>query len=139
MSVSSEQINTIDIHREDHQWHSAEQEGKLAVDILDAGDCLYIVSTIAGVSMDSLSIAIHGDVLTIRGNRPSPDLPIKTIHHQECFWGPFSRTIILPVDVISASAIAEYKHGVLTVRLQKAKDQSTSIPITIVDDEELYV
>lgn len=130
----------MDIFHEDaHQWKGAEQEGKLAVDIVDSGDVLLVISTIAGVLLSSLDVSVHGDVLTIRGNRPAPQVAVRTMHHQECFWGTFSRTIILPVDVIAESAIAEYKQGILVIRLQKATQQQTTIPITVVDDEEFYV
>ena len=38
---------------------------------------------------------------------------------EECYWGPFSRKIILPVEVDSSRADAAMKDGVLTVRIPK--------------------
>jgi HSP20 family molecular chaperone IbpA len=38
---------------------------------------------------------------------------------QECFWGPFSREIILPAEADPGRATAEMKNGVLTIRIPK--------------------
>jgi HSP20 family protein len=52
--------------------------------------------------------------------------------YQECYWGGFSRTIVLPTEVKSELARAEYKYGVLTIRLPKHRHDS-QIQIDVIE------
>lgn len=121
-------------HMSPGDWQS-EQEGQLAVDVAQTGRELVIVSTLAGAMADRLEVYVHNDLLTVRGMRCTPLAlePNLEYYHQECFWGKFSRTIVLPVDVKGDLARAEYKNGVLTVRIPKVQAHK-KIAITIVDD-----
>ena len=114
-------------------WHEDHQEGQLAVDVIDAGDRLVVVSTMAGAETDKLEIFLHNDLLTVRGVRLSPIQGGAVFLHQECFWGKFSRTIVLPVDVKGYLARAEYKNGIVTITIPK-QEQRGSIPILIVEE-----
>ena len=117
-----------------------QEEGQLAVDIFDTKTEIIIISTIAGAGQDDLDIAIHNDLLTIRGSRKSPgDAYLQTgqiqeFFHNECFWGKFSRTIVLPHDVKSELTTATLQNGVLLIRLPKRNLNNTRIPITIVEE-----
>ena len=101
------------------QWQElSEQEGELGVDVFRNGERLFIRSTLAGVEPEDLDVSIDGDLLTIRGTRRNPH----TVHeedwfHQECYWGPFSRSIVLPIDVYAERAEATLHQGVLTLQL----------------------
>lgn len=114
-------------------WQLPEEEGQLAVDVLEEGNSIFVVSTMAGAEAERIEVTIHNDLLTIRGARRRPLGDDVKVHHQECFWGKFSRTIILPVDVKPDGAWAEYKNGVLTVRIPKRKTEA-SIPVMVVDE-----
>lgn len=116
-------------------WHEDHHEGQLAVDVAETPDEIIVVSTMAGASMDRIELYIHNDLLTVRGMRFSPldAEPQVAYFYQECFWGKFSRTIVLPVDVKGELARAEYTKGVLTVRVPK-RNASNTIPITVVDE-----
>lgn len=110
------------------------QEGQLSVDVLETPEDIVVISTLAGADVDTIDVAVHNDLLTIRGARPEPTVS-QAAHkyfHKECFWGKFSRTIVLPVDVKSDLAQAEYKNGVLTVTIPKQR-LNTRIPVIIVD------
>lgn len=114
-------------------WDAGDTEGQLSVDVLEANDTVVIVATMAGTRPEDIELHLHNDYLTIRGKRSSPVLNPTECYYQECFWGRFSRTIILPVDVKSEFAEAEYKNGVLTIRLPKARPSNT-IPIMVVEE-----
>ncbi len=116
-------------------WRIEHQDGQLSVDVMETVDELIIVSTMAGADTEKIKVYIHTDLLTIRGSRISPSVPLSILHvfHEECFWGNFSRTIVLPVDVIGELSSAEYKNGILTVRIPKREQNDGSIPITIVE------
>lgn len=97
-----------------------ETEGQLAVDFFQTDSDLVIQSTIAGVSSEDLDISIEGDKVTIRGRRESPEREEKKNYfYQECYWGPFSREIILPAEIDPGRAEAIFKEGILTIRMPK--------------------
>lgn len=99
-----------------------ETEGQLAVDVFQTEGELVIQSTIAGVRSDDLDIAIEGDKVTIRGRRERPTKDEKINYfYQECYWGPFIREIILPVEIDPSRAEAIFKEGVLIIRMPKVE------------------
>ena len=111
------------------EWPDA-VEGQLSVDIFENEKELIIQSTIAGVSAENLDIFVNADMVTIRGTRKRDvRASTATIHYEECFWGAFSRTIVLPAHVKPAQANAELKDGVLTITLPKEEAGGKSIPI----------
>ena len=114
-------------------WAEEHKEGQLAVDVAETGKEIIAVSTVAGADTDKIEVYIHNDLLTIRGTRVTP-VPAGANHfHNECYWGKFSRTIILPTEVRYELAQAQYKNGVLMVRLPK-RAQKNEIPILVVDE-----
>jgi len=98
-----------------------EEEGELTVDVYQTSAEIVVQTAVAGVKPEDLDIAITDDSVTIQGKRQREE----AIHHddfflQECFWGPFSRKVVLPHRVDSNAAQAIMKNnGVLTIRLPK--------------------
>lgn len=112
------------------------EEGELAVDVYETDEAVVIQSTIAGVRAEDLDITLSGDMLTIKGERKRDlDVPEHLSLYQECFWGPFSRSIILPVEVKIEKIEAVMKNGVLTLVLPKAHKERTKV-IQVKDEEE---
>ena len=102
-------------------WFS-NPEGELAVDVYQTDKDIVIQSAIAGALPHDLDISISGDLLTIRGKRKPPQNISKDRYFwQECFWGSFSRSIILPQEVEENRLEASIKNGVLIIRLPKKK------------------
>ena len=98
------------------------EEGQLSVDVYKTNDHLVIKSTIAGVKPEDIDIAINNDMLTIRGKREIEETVSEEDYlYQECYWGGFSRSIILPCEVQADKVEANLKNGVLTITLPKAK------------------
>ena len=95
-------------------------EGHLTIDVFQTEDEVVIQSTIAGVDTNDLDISVTNDMVTIKGKR-APEQKIKPSDYywQELYWGPFSRSIILPVDVDADIAKASMKNGLLTIHLPK--------------------
>ena len=97
-----------------------ESEGQLTIDVFQTEDEVVIQSTIAGVSDKDLDISVTNDMVTIKGSRtPEQKIRPSDYYYQELYWGAFSRSIILPVDVDADSAKASMKNGILTIRLPK--------------------
>ena len=96
------------------------EEGQLTVDVYRTDDDVVIKSTIAGVTPDDIDVSITNDMVTIRGKRmPDEKVNPSSYDYQELYWGPFSRTIILPEEIDAEKASASMKNGILTLRLPK--------------------
>lgn len=108
-------------HSELAKLSQQREHGQLALDIHQTPADLIIEAPIAGVQPEDLDIHIHDDILTIKGTRKRhTDVQAKDMIYQECHWGEFSRSIVLPFDVISDRVEAELNEGILTIRLPKA-------------------
>lgn len=114
------------------EWHN-QQEGELAVDVVSTKKYLIAISTMSGVEVDQIDVNIHNDLLTIRGER---NLPIEErdleIYHQECYWGSFSRSVVLPEEIEADKAYAEYKNGILKV-FMPLESKNRDVPVNIVE------
>ncbi|TAL49955.1 Hsp20/alpha crystallin family protein [Patescibacteria group bacterium] len=115
-------------------WLS-QTEGRLSVDVIETRHEIVVRSAIAGVHTQDLDITLSDDTLTIRGSRQHEceERTSDQIHIQECHWGTFSRTIILPCAVDADSVDATLKRGILTIRMKKA-EMDKRIPILELDD-----
>ncbi len=112
----------------------ATEEGKIPVAVLERQQTIVVIASMAGTDPENISLHLHNDLLTIRGQRFLPGAVEDDVYfYNECFWGEFSRTIVLPVDVKTESARAEYRHGVLVITFDKAKID-TSIPLIFVEE-----
>lgn len=101
-------------------WLS-EYEGQLTIDMYQTKDNVIIKSTIAGVKPEDIDVTIANDMVTIRGERKRDfEASSEDYFYQECYWGSFSRSVVLPVDVDIENVEADLKDGILTVMLPKA-------------------
>ncbi len=101
-----------------------ETEGRLTVDVYQEGDDIIVQSTVAGVTPDELDIHITNESVTIKGQREKVEqIADKDYFYQECFWGRFSRSVILPAEVDPEKSTATVKNGVLTIRMPKLNRQ----------------
>jgi HSP20 family protein len=109
----------------------AEAEGQLAVDVYQTKDNVVIKAPIAGVTPENLDIEVADDVVTIRGERvEEKEVDREHYYVQECYWGSFSRSVILPTSTIAEKAAAALKDGVLTVTIPKvAQDKVKKIKV----------
>ena len=116
-------------------WHERNEEGQLAVDVAQTDKAIIITSAIAGVKPEDLSININNDLLTIRGKREKAiELKDEDYFYKECYWGSFSRTIVLPVDVLTSAAEATFKNGILTIIIPKESSKK-EIKLKVLDDD----
>ena len=120
------------------KWLNENFEGQLAVDVYQTNDTVVIQSTLAGVRVEEIDITVNNDMVTIRGiRRHEQEVPAQNYFYQECYWGGFSRSIILPYDVKGDKVSANLKNGILTVVLPKAdKPRAKSIKVREELDEE---
>lgn len=110
------------------EWENADDfPGQLAVDVYETADKLVVKARTAGISKSDLDVSISDNILTISGVLSGgEDEQTTRWHIQECYWGEFSRTIALPVQVKEdeGSVKAELKDGVLTISFEKEKTEA---------------
>lgn len=106
--------------------------GQLGIDVYQTETHLVIQSAIAGVRPDNLEISIERDVITVKGGREKPFEEQGDYFTQECYWGPFSRQVIMPVEVDPNRAEASMKEGILTIRIPKIlREKKRTIKVKI--------
>lgn len=110
-------------------WLADEFEGQLAVDVYQTEDEVVLKAPIAGVRPEDLEISITDEVINIKGERKLvEEVSRENFLAQECYWGAFSRSYILPVAVDSQNADAKLdKNGILTIRLPKLEKSKTKV------------
>ena len=107
-------------HIVDVQPEPEPEEAQLTVDVYQTSSEIVIQTIVAGVRPEDIDISITRDTVTVRGARPA-DMSIQDhdYFHQELFWGPFSRTVMLPQEVEPDKASATEKNGLLTIKIPK--------------------
>jgi HSP20 family protein len=104
------------------------------VDIFQSGDHEVVLKAeLPDMSREDIDINIENFVLTIKGEKKlASDVEDDQFHHVERRYGKFSRSFSLPQTVDSGKVAAEYKNGVLTVRLplrEEAKPRQVKIDV----------
>lgn len=115
-----------DLGGEDDGWDETDDfPGQLAVDVYETADKLVVKARTAGIKKSDLDVSISDNILTISGVLSGgEDEQTTRWHIQECYWGEFSRTIALPVQVREDEVEAELKDGVLTISFNKEKTEA---------------
>lgn len=111
-------------------------EGQLVIDVYETEKDLIIQAAISGIKTEDLDISLENDMLIIKGERPDPsNSKTKKYFIRECYFGPFSREIILPREIDTSKIKAEIKEGILTIKMikiERAKNKRINL------DEEEY-
>ena len=127
VAVAEEEIEEPSEPAEDEWDNTDDFPGQLAVDVYETADKLVVKARTAGISKSDLDVSISDNILTISGVLSGgEDEQTTRWHIQECYWGEFSRTIALPVQVREDenSVKAELKDGVLTITFEKEKTEA---------------
>ena len=104
------------------------------VDIFQNGDHeLVLKAELPDMSREDIDINIENFVLTIRGEKKvAAEVKNEQYHHVERRYGTFSRSFSLPLTVDPSRVSAEYRNGVLSVKLplrDEAKPRSIKVDV----------
>ena len=106
-------------------------QGQLPIDIFENEKEIFIVAPIPGVDMEQAEIVVSDDVLTIKGKREVnlENFALKKEDHyvQECFWGSFSRSVILPPNANINQIEATQKEHILYIQIPKRENMKMRI------------
>ena len=105
-----------------------------AVDIYSRGDReLVLKAELPDMKQDEIELSIDGTTLTLRGERKlANEIKQENFHRIERAYGKFVRQFALPPTVDGSKIAAEYKDGVLTVKLpmrEEAKPRTVKVNV----------
>jgi HSP20 family protein len=111
---------------EEEDWTDDEPvAGQLAVDVYETREKLVVKGRVAGVNKSELDVSISDNTLSIRGTLSAgSEDGVENYFLQECYWGEFSRSLVLPVPVKEDEIEAVLKDGVLTISFAKVKQDT---------------
>ena len=122
--------------KESKNWLTEDYSGQLAVDVFQDKNNIIIKSAVAGLKPEDLDISINNDMITIRGTRHKDhQVEEDDYFYKECYWGGFSRSIILPCEVKIDKIEASLKNGILTVVMPKVT-KTGKVKLIKVKEEE---
>ncbi|MEK7541144.1 MAG: Hsp20/alpha crystallin family protein [Patescibacteria group bacterium] len=106
-------------------------EGELVVDVFETDSNFVVLAAIAGIQIKDIDISVEKEMMVIKGNRQDPHLdPEKKYFYQECYWGPFSRKIVLPENIKVEDASAQMDKGLLTIKIPKSEKNKIGVKLS---------
>ncbi|HEV3139621.1 MAG TPA: Hsp20/alpha crystallin family protein [Vicinamibacterales bacterium] len=104
------------------------------VDVYSNGDHeIVLKAELPDMTREAIDITVEDDTLTIKGEKKfADDVKDEQFHRIERRYGTFSRSFSMPQTVDASKVTAEYKNGVLTVRLplrEEAKPRQIKVDV----------
>ena len=104
------------------------------VDIYETeGHDLVIKAELPDMTREDIEVTVENNTLTLRGTKKLPtDVKEEQFRRVERSYGTFSRSFTLPTTVDSSKVGAEYRNGVLTVKLpfrEEAKPRTINVEV----------
>ncbi len=96
--------------------------GLPAIDLYQDADEVVVKAALPGMKAEDVHISITADVLTLSGEiKEEADQKEVTYHIREQRQGMFERFVMLPTEVQTEKAKADFENGILTITLPKAE------------------
>jgi len=107
------------------------QDGELVVDVFETDSNFVVLAAIAGIQIKDIDISVEKDMMVIKGNRCDPHSNSENKYfYQECYWGPFSRKIVLPENIDIEDASAKMDKGLLTIEIPKIEKNKLGVKLS---------
>jgi HSP20 family protein len=99
-----------------------------ALDVTESDGAWLLTMELPGAKREDVSIEVHDDLLTIRGEKKCErEEKSEKRHYVERCYGSFSRSLRLPAQVDAERIKASFKDGVLTVEVPKSEAQKPKV------------
>jgi HSP20 family protein len=97
-----------------------EEPQAVPINVFETENELMVVAAMPGLEADNIDIRAEDDYLTIRAEKRGPGQERHRYLRREWSYGPYERTIELPMDVDVERANATYGNGIVTIALPKS-------------------
>jgi HSP20 family protein len=104
-------------------WNSAATWIAPTLDVYETPENVVVKAVVPGIKPEDVDITVTGNVLTLTGEaKEETETKEKNYLRRETRIGSFSRTLELPVGLVSDKADAKFENGVVTITLPKAEE-----------------
>jgi HSP20 family protein len=79
------------------------------------------------MSLDQLSVEVENNLLTVSGEKTSPNET-----GSEITYGRFIRYVKLPSDTVASEASADLENGVLSINIPRSRSSPSKIEINVI-------
>jgi len=136
--VDIHESHTKDIPIGSTEIPQGEDVWQIAVDVLETHEWYLVIAPLAGVPRSDVDVTISRNVLTVSGNRPEPEIYREAykIPVKECFYGAFSRSIILPENLALDTIRATIERGMLIITIPYLIVDARSVKVEHIEDLE---
>jgi HSP20 family protein len=94
---------------------------------------LVIKAELPDMSREDIEVTVENNTLTLKGTKKLPaDVKEEQFRRVERSYGTFNRSFTLPNTVDASKVSADYKHGVLTVKLpyrEEARPRTINVEV----------
>ena len=98
-------------------------EVRPSVDVFIEGDSVVVKAELPGMKKEDIDIKLTGSTITISGEKEKEEkVEKKNYYRVERSYGSFTRTLSLPSEVESDKAKAQFKNGILEIRIPKTEE-----------------
>ena len=113
-------------------WWPALREagGEIApsIDIFEEGDDVVVKAELPGMKEEDIEVNLTDDTITISGEKKKEEkVERKGYYRHECSYGSFARSFSLPSEVRTDEAKAEFKDGILEIRVPKTEEAKKKV------------
>lgn len=125
MNVLDEMDKMFRMWRSDWSEYDNGMGWTLPVDIAENENELIVKAEAPGLEKDSFKVSVENSVLTISGEKKQEmeeGEKGSNFHRMERMYGKFSRSFTLPTNVDVSNVKANYRNGVLEVKLPKKEE-----------------
>jgi HSP20 family protein len=91
------------------------------LNIFGERDGIVIRAEVPGFTSEQIAVTVEPRTLVLKGERPADEDAPASYHRRERPYGSFARSVALPKDLDTSKASAEYRNGLLTIRIPKAE------------------
>lgn len=91
------------------------------INVYEQDEAVVVTAEIPGVEPDGLELTVLGDSVALKGQRQEEAPDANRMYRRERATGPFARTVTLSTSIDPDSVRAEYRDGILRVRMVKAE------------------
>lgn len=96
-----------------------------SIDVNETKDTVQVRAEIPGLDKNQISIDVQNNYLILSGEKKHENEKKENNYHwRECSFGKFTRRVVLPSEIDSNKASAEYKNGVLNITLPKVENKN---------------